>query len=378
MSHKISREMVMAALTKVVEADVSLTNDVCRISSVIIRDNNVGFAVEVEKGEQEPAEQLRQQCEEAVKCLPGVGKVTAVLTAHNSNPTMRQQKEALKEVRKEQRLKSPPQPVEGVQYIIAVASGKGGVGKSTVAVNLAVALAKSGIRTGLLDADIYGPSIPMMMGIKGKPELKGNKMVPPVAHGVQCISMGMLLDDDKALAWRGSMATKALFQLFRGTCWDNVEVLVVDMPPGTGDVHISLAENYPISGAVVVSTPQDIAVLDAKKAVDMFRKVDIPVLGLVENMAYFQDPASGNCSYIFGEKGVEGLASQTNLEVLTQVPLGMAIREGGDNGEPVMVQTVHTILQKPYEILGGVIRKYVQSSNSAELSPQGNAIKAKG
>lgn len=339
MSHDaINQDAVLAALKRVKESEA--TSDIVssgRVSSIVIRGNNVGFSIEVEQGDEAAAEVLRKQCEAAViRGVPGVEKVLAVLTAHR-DPVQRQASEGL-EARKAKRL--PPTAISGVKHIIAIASGKGGVGKSTTAVNLAVALAKLGVRTGLVDADIYGPSVPQMMGIAGKPDILQNKMVPLLAYGVQCISMGLLVKEGAALAWRGGMATKALVQLFRGTLWDDVEILVVDMPPGTGDVHLSLAENFPVSGAIVVSTPQEVALLDARKAIDMFQKMHIPVVGLVENMSYFEDPISGNRSYIFGQGGVVTLGKSLGLEVIGEVPVEIKTREGGDTGKPIAAENV--------------------------------------
>ncbi|MDR2128173.1 MAG: iron-sulfur cluster carrier protein ApbC [Burkholderiaceae bacterium] len=226
----------------------------------------------------------------------------------------------------------------GVRNLVAVASGKGGVGKSTTAANLALALAAEGARVGLLDADIYGPSQPMMMGASGRPEsLDGQSMEPLRAHGVQLMSIGFLVDDDQPMIWRGPMASQALDQLLRQTRWDDVDYLIVDMPPGTGDIQLSLSQRVPITGAVIVTTPQDIALLDAKKAVGMFEKVNVPILGLVENMAMHVCSRCGHVEHVFGAGGGQKMAAQYGIDYLGALPLDISIREQTDAGNPTVV-----------------------------------------
>ncbi|MFO1251604.1 MAG: iron-sulfur cluster carrier protein ApbC [Inhella sp.] len=230
------------------------------------------------------------------------------------------------------------QPLPGVKNLIAVASGKGGVGKSTTAANLALALHAEGARVGLLDADIYGPSVPMMMGAHGRPEsTDGKTMSPLVSHGVQLMSIGFLVDEDQAMVWRGPMATGALEQLLRQTNWDDLDYLVVDLPPGTGDIQLTLAQRVPVTGALIVSTPQDIALIDAKKAVRMFEKVGVPMLGLVENMAVYCCPNCGHTEHIFGADGGKAMAEQFGLAYLGALPLQRSIREQSDAGTPPVV-----------------------------------------
>ncbi|MBH9578763.1 iron-sulfur cluster carrier protein ApbC [Inhella proteolytica] len=230
------------------------------------------------------------------------------------------------------------QPLPGVKNLIAVASGKGGVGKSTTAANLALALHAEGARVGLLDADIYGPSVPMMMGAHGRPEsADGKTMSPLVSHGVQLMSIGFLVDEDQAMVWRGPMATGALEQLLRQTNWDDLDYLVVDLPPGTGDIQLTLAQRVPVTGALIVSTPQDIALIDAKKAVRMFEKVGVPMLGLVENMAVYCCPNCGHTEHIFGADGGKAMAEQFGLAYLGALPLQRSIREQSDAGTPPVV-----------------------------------------
>ena len=230
------------------------------------------------------------------------------------------------------------QLLPGVKNIVAVASGKGGVGKSTTAANLALALAAEGARVGLLDADIYGPSQPMMMGIEGKPEsLDGKTMEPLVNHGVQVMSIGFLVDQDQAMIWRGPMATQALEQLLRQTNWKDLDYLIVDMPPGTGDIQLTLSQRVPITGAVIVTTPQDIALLDAKKGIKMFEKVGVPILGIVENMAVHVCTNCGHVEHIFGADGGKKMAEGYGMDYLGALPLALHIREQADSGRPTVV-----------------------------------------
>ena len=225
-----------------------------------------------------------------------------------------------------------------VKNIVAIASGKGGVGKSTTTANLALALAAEGARVGILDADIYGPSQPMMMGIHGRPESADGKTMEPLEnHGVQVMSIGFLVDDDQAMIWRGPMATQALEQLLRQTNWDDLDYLLVDMPPGTGDIQLTLSQRVPITGAVIVTTPQDIALLDARKGIKMFEKVGVPILGIVENMAVYCCPNCGHTEHIFGEGGGARMAADYDLDVLGSLPLAMQIREQADSGKPTVV-----------------------------------------
>jgi ATP-binding protein involved in chromosome partitioning len=228
--------------------------------------------------------------------------------------------------------------VPGIKNIIAVASGKGGVGKSTTAVNLALALAAEGASVGILDADIYGPSQPMMLGIAGRPESKDGKSLEPMeGHGLQAISIGFLIDIDTPMVWRGPMVTQALEQLLKDTRWRDVDYLVVDLPPGTGDIQLTLAQKVPVTGAVIVTTPQDIALIDAKKGLKMFEKVGIPILGIVENMSFHVCPKCGHESHIFGAGGAERMAKEYGTELLGQLPLDEGIRRQADSGKPTVV-----------------------------------------
>ncbi|WP_026353279.1 iron-sulfur cluster carrier protein ApbC [Solimonas variicoloris] len=241
------------------------------------------------------------------------------------------------------------QPLPGIRNIIAVASGKGGVGKSTVAVNLALALVAEGARVGLLDADIYGPSQPRMLGTEARPTSPdGKRMNPIIAHGLQAMSIGFLVDEDQPMIWRGPMVTQALGQLLNETAWQDLDYLVVDMPPGTGDIQLTLAQRIPVSGAVIVTTPQDIALLDAKKGLQMFRRVEVPVLGIVENMAWHVCSNCGHREAIFGEGGGAKMAAQYGTELLGQLPLRLSIREQADGGRPTVVAEPQSEITQRY------------------------------
>ncbi|MEW6037203.1 MAG: iron-sulfur cluster carrier protein ApbC [Pseudomonadota bacterium] len=228
-------------------------------------------------------------------------------------------------------------PMPGVRNIAAIASGKGGVGKSTTAVNLALALAAEGARVGILDADIHGPSQPLMLGVSGRPETEGKKIHPIVAHGLQSMSIGYLIDEDTPMIWRGPMVVGALQQLLNDTLWEDLDYLIVDLPPGTGDIQLSLAQQIPVSGAVIVTTPQDIALLDAQKGLKMFEKVGIPVLGIIENMSVHVCSRCGHAEPIFGEGGGEKMARKYGTELLGQLPLDRSIREHADGGRPTVI-----------------------------------------
>lgn len=244
-------------------------------------------------------------------------------------------------------------PLPRVRNIIAIGSGKGGVGKSTTAVNLAVALAGHGLRVGLLDADIYGPSIPTMLGLSGRPDSPdGKSIVPMRAHGVETMSIGFLVEEDTPMIWRGPMATSALTQLLNDTRWgdgdDGLDVLVIDLPPGTGDIQLTLAQKIPVAGAVIVTTPQDVATLDARKALKMFEKVQVPVLGLIENMAQHVCSNCGHVEHLFGSGGGERMAAQYGIPLLGSLPLEVSIREQGDAGTPVMLSAPSSVAAEAY------------------------------
>jgi ATP-binding protein involved in chromosome partitioning len=286
-----------------------------------VKDGLVQVSLAARREEVAALEPLRGRIEAALAGLPGVSNAAVVFTAH--------------------RPAAPPPPaaatvLPGVKSVIAVASGKGGVGKSTVAVNLAVALAGRGLAVGLLDADIYGPSLPRMLGLARRPEVREGRMLPLRAWGVSCMSIGFLVDEETAMVWRGPMVMGALNQLLTQVEWGTLDVLVIDMPPGTGDTQLTLAQKAALFGAVIVSTPQDIALLDARRGVKMFEQVRVPVLGIVENMSYFSCPDCGQRSDIFGHGGAAAEAVRIGVPFLGEIPLLLAIRQTGDDGTPVV------------------------------------------
>jgi ATP-binding protein involved in chromosome partitioning len=337
----LSEQQVLAALRQITDPDrgkdiVSLG----MISGVQLREGHVGFAIEVDPQRGPKLEPLRKAAEKAVEALPGVLSVTAVLTAQKPAGAAAAPRPApLQGHAHAHGAPAAAKPlVPGVRSIIAVASGKGGVGKSTVAVNLALGLAAIGLRVGLLDADIYGPSMPRMLGVSGRPGSRDGKVLQPMSnYGISCMSMGFLVAEDTPMIWRGPMVMSALQQMLRDVEWGELDVMVVDMPPGTGDAQLTMAQQVPLSGAVIVSTPQDIALLDARKGLNMFRKVDVPVLGIVENMSYFLCPHCGERSDIFSHGGARREAEKMGAEFLGEVPLHILIRETSDDGRPIVV-----------------------------------------
>ncbi|MFL1403773.1 iron-sulfur cluster carrier protein ApbC [Marinobacter sp. M1N3S26] len=265
-----------------------------------------------------------------------------------------------------------PRAVPGVKHLIAVASGKGGVGKSTTATNLALALAAEGARVGMLDADLYGPSQPRMLGITGSPETRDGKMDPLMGHGIQTMSIGFMMDEDTPVIWRGPMVTRALQQLVYETRWDNLDYLIVDLPPGTGDIHLTMAQKIPVSGAVIVTTPQDIALLDARKGLAMFKKVNVPVLGIIENMSTHVCSECGHEQHIFGQGGAARMAEEAGPRLLGELSLDIRIREGADSGQPVLVGEPAGSLSRAYL---GIARSLIQAL--AVLEPTSDVKEAR-
>lgn len=332
------------------------------VSGIVVRGSNVGFALEVDPAEAEQLEPLRKTCEEAVRALPGVTSCTVVLTAERRPSSAAPQAgPSPLSVRPQQQREMRPL-VPGVRAIVAVASGKGGVGKSTTAVNLAYGLRTLGWRVGLLDADIYGPSVPRMAGATGRPSSPdGRRLRPLESFGVKCMSMGFLVDEDAPMIWRGPMVQSALQQMLADVDWGELDVMVVDLPPGTGDAQLTMAQRVPLTGAVIVSTPQDIALLDARKAINMFRKVDVPIFGIVENMSYFCCPNCGHRTEIFAHGGARECAQRYGVDFLAEIPLDPVIRERSDAGRPIVIADPESPQARAYLDLARSVRDRVEA-----------------
>ncbi len=299
-------------------------------------DGKVRFTLEVPDGDRRAAEALLKAAESAAAAVPGVTGVSAVATAHSAAQQHQPAKGGHDNpfgLKQKPRIETAGEQLAGVKSMIAIASGKGGVGKSTVAANLAVSLAARGLKTGLLDADIYGPSLPTLFGIKGKPQMRDNKIVPFEAFNVKLMSIGFLIDPDEAVAWRGPMVMGALRQLMSDVDWGDLDILLVDTPPGTGDAHISLIQSKKLSGAVIVSTPQEMALADVRRGVQLFRQTDTPVIGVIENMAWLETP-DGSKQFLFGEGGAERAAKELGAPFLGTVPLYPDLRQASDDGLP--------------------------------------------
>jgi ATP-binding protein involved in chromosome partitioning len=340
------------------------------VSGVATRAGHVAVTLEVDPGRGTALEPLRQACEQAIRAMPGILSATAVMTAERSAPppppvpgghhghSHSHGAPAAKTTGGGSRIDVP-----GVKHIIAVASGKGGVGKSTTAVNLALGLAANGLATGLLDADIYGPSMPRMLGVTEKPESADGKMLKPIEkYGLKTMSIGYIVNEDTPMIWRGPMVSSALEQMLRDVEWGGLDVLVVDMPPGTGDAQLTLAQRVALAGAVIVSTPQDIALVDARKGLNMFRKVAVPVLGIVENMSYFLCPHCGERSEIFGHGGAREEAEKLGVPFLGEVPLHLDIRTTSDSGHPIVVSKPDSTHAQIYRNVAGRVWKQLSAN----------------
>jgi len=334
-----TKEEVREALKRVKGPDLS--GDIVSlglVSDIVVSDGKVILSVSVPAERARELEPLRQAAEAAVRAVPGVKQAMVALTAERrpgSGPAAAPpQRPAPAQA---QHAPAPKAGVPGVGAIVAVASGKGGVGKSTVAANFALGLAALGLKVGILDADIYGPSMPRLLGLKGRPEALGGRVLKPLErYDLKVMSIGFLVEEETPMIWRGPMVQSALVQMLREVAWGDLDVLVVDMPPGTGDAQLTMAQQVPLSGAIIVSTPQDLALIDARKGLAMFQRVDVPVLGIVENMSYFVCPHCGERTDIFGHGGAEHEAAHIGVPFLGAVPLDMRIRELSDAGTPVV------------------------------------------
>ncbi len=382
MTEPLTKERVLEAL-KAIKGPDSAADIVSLglVSEVVIHKGKVYFAISVDPARAKELEGLREGAEKAVAQLPGVERVVVTLTADRAPSAARagggnggggapSQSFARPGAARDARHR--PGGLPGVANIIAVASGKGGVGKSTTAVNLALGLKEHGLKVGLLDADIYGPSMPRLLGLKGQPQqVADNKLKPMEAYGLKVMSMGFLVDEETPMIWRGPMVMSALSQMLKDVAWGDLDVLVVDMPPGTGDAQLTMAQQVPLAGAVIVSTPQDLALIDARKGLAMFRKVNVPVLGIVENMSTFICPHCGGRSDIFGHGGARADAERLGVPFLGEVPLTLAIRETSDTGKPVVASDPNSAAAQAYrEIAARALAELGRAKGAARAAPR--------
>jgi len=364
----VTQQQVLDCLARVRSPRGVALTEANVLSDITVNDGKVFFSINVDAQEARAWESVRAEAESAVRAIPGVTAAMIALTAERKAggaPPPPRPAGGVKPVSAHRHPTQPPggspmsrqAEIPGVGAIIAVASGKGGVGKSTTALNLALGLRDLGLKVGLLDADIYGPSVPRLTGIREKPELtEDRKMIPIPRFGLSVMSIGFLVEEDTAMIWRGPMVMSAITQMLRDVVWGTLDVLVVDMPPGTGDAQLTLAQNVPLKGAIIISTPQDLSLIDARRGLAMFRKVNVPVLGIVENMSYFQCPHCGTKSDIFGHGGARHEAERLGVPFLGEVPLHMAIRVSSDAGNPVVVSEPDGPHAAIYRAIGAKVR----------------------
>jgi ATP-binding protein involved in chromosome partitioning len=360
------KDDVLAALAKVASPQGQQLTETGTLSDVVVTDGKVFFSITVDAGAVKEWESVRARAEAATRAVPGVQSVLVALTAERASgvggtaPQRRPQPPGAARPREGGTAPSPA-GIPGVTSIIAVASGKGGVGKSTTAVNLALGLRDLGLKVGILDADIYGPSMPKLLAIREKPQtIGGNRLKPIERHGMQVMSIGFLIEEETPMIWRGPMVMSALTQMLREVEWGTLDVMVVDMPPGTGDAQLTMAQQVPLKGAVIVSTPQDLALIDARRGIAMFRRVNVPVLGIVENMSTFICPHCGERSDIFGHGGARAEAERLGVPFLGEVPLHMDIREKSDSGQPVVATVPDGPHAQAYRAIAARVRDGLQ------------------
>src|SRR5579863_1001529 len=373
----ISKDDVRAALGKVSGPDGKPLPETGTLSDILVTDGKVFFSITVDAAAVPQWEPVRARAEQAVRAIPGVSSALVALTGERTPgsggaapprrpPAQTQGHAAPARPQPGARAPQAPTGIPGVGAIIAVASGKGGVGKSTTAVNLALGLRDLGLKVGILDADIYGPSLPKLLAIRERPQTIGGTRLKPIErHGMPVMSIGFLIEEETPMIWRGPMVMSALTQMLREVEWGNLDVMVVDMPPGTGDAQLTMAQQVPLKGAVIVSTPQDLALIDARRGIAMFRRVNVPVLGIVENMSYFVCPHCGGRSDIFGHGGARAEAERLGVPFLGEVPLDMEIREKSDSGLPVVAANPDGPHAQTYRDIAARVRDGIAGASRA-------------
>jgi ATP-binding protein involved in chromosome partitioning len=365
----VSKDQVLTALAKVPSPSGVALPDARVLSDVVVSDGKVFFSLTVDAAAVKAWEPVRKAAEDAVRTIPGVQSALVALTAERSGGASgsRPQQPAGQSAARAAHPADKVQPgIPGVDAVIAVASGKGGVGKSTTAVNLALGLRDLGLKVGMLDADIYGPSLPKLLAIREKPQTIGGTRLKPIErYGLTVMSIGFLIDEETPMIWRGPMVMSAITQMLREVEWGKLDVMVVDMPPGTGDAQLTMAQQVPLKGAVIVSTPQDLALIDARRGVAMFKRVNVPVLGVVENMSYFLCPSCSTRSDIFGHGGARQEAERLGVPFLGEVPLHMTIREKSDSGLPVVATEPDGPHARIYREIAAKVRDQIKGSAQA-------------
>jgi ATP-binding protein involved in chromosome partitioning len=343
------------------------------LSDIVVTEGKVFFSLSVDAAEVKAWEPVRKQVEDTVKAMPGVVSAMVALTAERAGGAKSAPPPQAASPAKGQAKGAPsgPSGVPGVKAIIAVASGKGGVGKSTTSINLALALRDLGLKVGVLDADIYGPSMPKLLAIREKPQTVGGTRLKPISrYDLQVMSIGFLIEEETPMIWRGPMVMSALTQMLREVEWGELDIMVVDMPPGTGDAQLTMAQQVPLAGAVIVSTPQDLALIDARRGVAMFKRVNVPILGVIENMSYFVCPSCGTRSDIFGHGGAKHEAERLNVPFLGAVPLDMIIRATSDSGLPVVATQPDGPHAKVYRDIAQKLRDSLAGPGAGRAAPK--------
>jgi ATP-binding protein involved in chromosome partitioning len=371
----VTKEQVLAALARVPSPDGTALPNARVLSDVVVSDGKVFFSLTVDAATVKAWEPVRDAAEKAVRSVPGVQSALVALTAERSPGAAARGPQPAHVAAQPQRAAHPADKVQpgipGVDAVIAVASGKGGVGKSTTAVNLALGLRDLGLKVGMLDADIYGPSLPKLLAIKEKPETIGGTRLKPIQrYGLTVMSIGFLIDEETPMIWRGPMVMSAITQMLREVEWGKLDIMVVDMPPGTGDAQLTMAQQVPLKGAVIVSTPQDLALIDARRGVSMFKRVNVPVLGVVENMSYFLCPSCGTRSDIFAHGGARHEAERLGVPFLGEVPLHMTIREKSDAGLPVVATVPDSEHARIYRDIASKVLAQLKGGAGGKTAPK--------